>query len=152
MTSPPSPLWPLHLLIDSTGVKLEGEGEWICRKHGASRRRIWRKIHIGTEAGSLDIRAIEVTKSSVGDGPVLSDLLNQIPEDQEIALVTADGAYDTRVCRDAIADRRAHAVIPPRRNARRWKPDTPGAIGRNEALRAVKHLGRALWKKWSGYH
>ena len=121
-------------------------------KHGASRRRIWRKVHIGIEAGSLDIPAIEVTKSSVGDGPVLPELLNQIPEGQEIAFVTADGAYDTRACRDAIADRGANAVIPPRRNARPWKPDTPGAVEPNEALRAIKHLGRALWKKWSDYH
>ena len=82
---------------------------------------------IGIDAGSLDIRAIEVTKSSVGDGSVLPDLLDQIPEDQEIAFVTADGAYDTRACRDVIADRRANSVIPPRRNARPWKPDTLGA-------------------------
>ncbi len=150
--APPATSVHLHLLIDSTGIKVEGEGEWIRRKHGASRRRIWRKIHIGIDAGSLDIRAIEVTKSSVGDGPVLPDLLNQIPQDQEVAFVTADGAYDTRVCRDAIANRRANAVIPPRRNARPWKPDTPGSRERNEALRAIKHLGRALWKKWSGYH
>jgi len=143
---------PLHLLIDSTGIKVEGEGEWIRRKHGASRKRIWRKIHIGIDARSLAIRAIEVTKSSVGDGPVLPDLLGQIPEDQEIASVTADGAYDTRCCRDSIAERSADAIIPPRRNARPWKPDTHGAIERNEALRAIKHLGRALWKKWSGYH
>ena len=150
--APPTTSGPLHLLIDSTGIKVEGEGEWIRRKHGASRRRIWRKIHIGIDAGSLDIRAIEVTKSSIGDGPVLPDLLNQIPEDQEIVSVTADGAYDTRKCRDAIADRGANAVIPPRRNARPWKPDTPGARERNEALRTIKHLGRALWKKGSGYH
>ena len=141
---------PLHLLIDSTGIKVEGE--WIRRKHGASRKRIWRKVHIGIDADTLDIRALEVTKSSVGDGPVLPDLLNQIPDDQEIGFVTADGAYDTRKCRDAIADRGANAIIPPRRNARPWKSDTPGARERNEALRAIKHLGRALWKKWSGYH
>lgn len=142
----------LHLLIDSTGIKVEGEGEWIRRKHGASRKRIWRKIHIGIDAETLDIRAIEVTTSSVGDAPVLPDLLSQIPKDQEIASVTADGAYDTRGCRDAIAGRGADAIIPPRKNARPWKPDTPGAIERNEALRAIKHLGRALWKKWSAYH
>ena len=143
---------PLHLLIDSTGIKVEGEGEWIRRKHGASRKRIWRKIHIGIDGGALAIRAIEVTNSSVGDAPVLPDLLGQIPENQEIASVTADGAYDTRGCRDAIASRGADTIIPPRRNARAWKPNTSGAIERNEALRSIKHLGRALWKKWSGYH
>ena len=150
--APPTTSGPLHLLIDSTGIKVEGEGEWIRRKHGASRRRIWRKVHIGIDAGSLDIHAIEVTTSSVGDAPILPDLLSQIPETQAIASVTADGAYDTRACREAIADRGANAVIPPRRNARPWKPDTSGARERNEVLRAVKHLGRALWKTWSGYH
>ena len=104
---------PLHLPIDSKGIKVEGEGEWIRRKHGASSRRIWRKVHIGIDAGSLDIRAAKVTKSSVGDGPVLPDLLNQISESQEVAFVNAYGAYDTRVCRDAIADRRANAIITP---------------------------------------
>jgi len=70
----------------------------------------------------------------------------------EIATVTADGAYDTSACHDAIAARGAAAVIPPRRTARRWKPDTAGARARNESLRASKHLGRALWRNWSGYH
>ena len=66
--------------------------------------------------------------------------------------MTADGAYDTRRCHDAIADRGAHAVIPPRKNARPWKPTTAGAMARNEALRASKYLGRAIWRNWSGYH
>ena len=83
---------------------------------------------------------------------MLPDLLAQLPPDQEIATVTADGAYDTRACHDAIADRGAAAIIPPRRNARPWKPDTAGARARNEILRTSKHLGRALWRNWSGYH
>ncbi|MES2333820.1 MAG: IS5 family transposase, partial [Pseudomonadota bacterium] len=84
-----------------------------------------------------------------------ADLCNrasQIPPDQEIASVTSDGAYDTRKCHDAIAGRGAHAVIPPRKNAKPWKADSAGAAARNEALRASKHLGRALWRRWSGYH
>jgi hypothetical protein len=71
-------------------------------------------------------------------------LLSQIPPDQEIASVTADGAYDTRKCHDAIAERGADAVIPPRKNAKPWKAITAGAVARNEALRASKYLGRAL--------
>ena len=66
--------------------------------------------------------------------------------------MTADGAYDTRKCYDAIAARDAHAVIPPRKNAKMWKPDTPEARARNEAVRSSKYLGRALWRRWSGYH
>jgi len=109
---------PLNLLIDSTGIKAEGEGEWNARKHGGSKRRIWRKIHIGIDEETLEVRAVEVTSSNIGDARMLPELLNQIPPDQDIELVTADGAYDTRKCHDAIAARNAHAVIPPRKNAK----------------------------------
>jgi hypothetical protein len=143
---------PLHLLIDSTGIKAEGEGEWNARKHGGPKRRLWRKIHIGIDEQTLEIRAIEVTSSSIGDAPILPDLLNQIPPGQELGRVTADGAYDTRKCQDAIAARNAHAVVPPRKNAKLWKPDTPGARARNEAVRSSKYLGRALWRQLTGYH
>ena len=138
--------------VDSTGIKVEGEGEWHARKHGGSKRRIWRKIHLGIDEETLEIRAVEVTGSHIGDAPILPDVLDQIPQDQEIGRVTADGAYDTRKCHDAIADRGAHAVIPPRKNAKPWKTITVGAVARNEALRAAKYLGRALWRRWSGYH
>jgi hypothetical protein len=113
---------PLHLLIDSTGIKAEGEGEWHTRKHGPSKPRQWRKVHIGIDADTLEIRAIEITSNSVGDAPMLPELLSQVPDDQEISTVTADGAYDTRACHDAVANRSAHAVIPTRRNAKLWKP------------------------------
>jgi hypothetical protein len=70
------------------------------------------KIQIGIDEQTLEIRAIEVTSSSIGDAPILPDLLNQIPSDQEIGSVTGDGAYDTGKCHDAIAARNANAVIP----------------------------------------
>jgi len=143
---------PLHLLIDATGIKAEGEGEWNARKHGGPKKRLWRKLHLGMDEETLEIRAVGVTTSNVGDAPVLPDLLAQIPSDQEIATVTADGAYDTRKCHDVIAARGAAAIIPPRKNARPWKPDTAGAIARNEAVRACKYLGRALWRRLTGYH
>ncbi|WP_281985362.1 IS5 family transposase [Thalassorhabdomicrobium marinisediminis] len=143
---------PLHLLIDSTGIKVEGEGEWNARKHGGSKRRVWRKIHLGIDEETLEVRAVEVTGSHIGDAPILPDLLSQIPADEAIGSITADGAYDTRKCHDAIAGRGAHAVVPPRKNAKLWKPNTPGAVARNEALRASKYLGRAIWRQWSGYH
>ena len=66
--------------------------------------------------------------------------------------MTAVGAYDTRRCHNAIADRGAAAVIPQRKNTQPWKPTTAGAIARNDALRALRYLGRALWRNWSGYH
>ena len=143
---------PLNLLIDSTGIKAEGEGAWNARKHGGSKRRIWRKIHIGIDEETLEVRAVEVTTSNVGDAPMLPELLDQIPLDQNIGSVTADGAYDTRKCHDAIAVRGAHAVIPPRKNAKPWKPTSAGAIARNEAVNASRYLGRAIWRRWSGYH
>ena len=101
---------------------------------------------------TLEIRAVEFTTNDVGDAPMLPEWLNQIPPDQEIASVTADGAFDTRKCHDAIAARGAAAIIPPRRNGKPWKPDTPGAVARNEALRASKRFGRTIWRRWSGYH
>tara|TARA_R110000787_G_scaffold281671_2_gene393128 strand:- start:6925 stop:7755 length:831 start_codon:yes stop_codon:yes gene_type:complete len=143
---------PLHLLFDSTGIKVEGEGEWHARKHGGTKRRVWRKIHLEIDEQTLEVRAVEVTGNHIGDAPVLPDLLSQISPEQEISSVTADGAYDTRNCHDAIADRGAHAVIPPRKNAKPWKPTTAGAVARNEALRASKYLGRTIWRNWSGYH
>ena len=143
---------PLNLLIDSTGIKAEGEGEWNARKHGVSKRRIWRKIHIGIDEETLEVRTVEVTSSNVGDAPILPELLNQIPPDQDIGSVTADGAYDTRKCHEAIAAREAHAVIPPRKNAKPWKPTSAGAIARNDAVSAQRYSGRTLWRRWSGYH
>ncbi|GGA61963.1 IS5 family transposase [Sphingomonas psychrolutea] len=142
----------LHLLVDSTGIKMTGEGEWKTRKHGASYRRQWRKVHLGIDAGTLDIRAIEVTTNAIGDAPTLPDFLAQIPGDEQILSVGGDGAYDTRACYAAIAKHGADAVIPVRRNGRPWTKDGPGVDARNEALRVTKRLGRAIWKKWSGYH
>ena len=107
----------LHLLIDSTGVKAEGDGEWLAKKHGPSKPRDWRKVHLGIDAETLEIRAIEVTGSRVGDAPLLPDLLDQIPDDQPLGMVTADGAYDTRACHAAIARGRCSHPAPQERQA-----------------------------------
>jgi hypothetical protein len=145
---------PLDLLIDSTGIKFVGEGEWKRKKHGAEYRRQWRKVHLAIDAKTLEIRAIEVTDNSVGDASMLPELLAQIAEGQEIGSVCADGAYDTKACHEAIAQRNAQAIIPPRKNARLWKnkADKMGECARNEAVRACQRLGRKIWKHWSGYH
>ena len=141
-----------YLLVDSTGIKFLSEGQWKRKKHGAEYRRQWRKVHLGIDAHTLEIRAIEVTDNSVGDAPMLPELLAQIPLDERVASVGGDGAYDTKGCHAAIAQRGAQAVIPPRKNARPWRQTLEGAGGRNEALRACQRLGRRIWKKWSGYH
>lgn len=82
--------------------------------HGGAKRRLWRKLLLGVGEPTLEIRAVEVTGSHVGDAPMLPGLLDQIPAGAEIGSVTADGACDTRKCREAVAGRGAHAVIPPR--------------------------------------
>jgi len=142
----------LHLLVDSTGIKMLGEGEWKTKKHGAEYRRQWRKVHLGIDAETLEIRAIEVTDNGVGDAPMLPELLGQIPQEEPLLSVSGDGAYDTKACHEVIAQRQAAAIIPTRRNAKPWKDNRPGALTRNEILRTTRHLGRAIWKKWSGYH
>ena len=106
----PSP-GALHLMIDSTGIKAAGEGERSTRKHGASRPRSWRKVRPGIDADTMEVRAIETTRSRLGDGPMLPELLAQIPPEEPVGLVTADGAYNTRPCHAAIADRRASAFV-----------------------------------------
>ena len=137
----------LRLLIDSTGIKVAGDEEWSARKHEPSKPRQWRKVHLGVDADTLEIRAVEVTGSRVGDAPMLPTLLDQIPDDQPIDAVTADGAFDTRGCHAAIAARGAQAVIPTRRNGTPWKENTSGAHARNEALRASRRFGRAIWRR-----
>ena len=131
----------LHLLVDSTGIKMLGEGEWKTKKHGAEYRRQWRKVHLGIDAETLEIRAIEVTDNKTGDAPMLPELMNQIPESEQI-----------KECHNAIAARGAAAIIPTRKNAQFRKENTAGARARNAILRATKYLGRAIWKKWSGHH
>ena len=142
----------LNLLVDSTGVKMRGDSEWQVRRHGASRRRQWRKVHLAMDVATGDIRAVEFTPSREGDSPVLPDLLDQIPRSEKIGTVTADGAFDTRRCHTAINDRGATAIIPIRKNGRPWKEDGPAARARNETLRASRHFGRAFWKRLTGYH
>ncbi len=88
----------------------------------------------------------------MSDSQVLGDLLAQIPLNEQIDLVYTDGAYDTKRCRQLIADRQANALIPPRKNVKPWKDKQAGSIERNELLKTVKRLGKTLWKKWSGYH
>jgi IS5 family transposase len=140
----------LHLLVDSTGIKFLGEGEWRCKKHGPERRRQWRKLHIAIDAQTLQVRAICVTSNNVSDAAVVTDLLAQVPKDETIASFTGDGAYDTQPVYEAVMQRGAIPIVPPRKRARIRK----GAAFayRNEAVDACRRLGRKIWKVWSGYH
>ncbi|GAB2830517.1 hypothetical protein GCM10027276_36480 [Comamonas piscis] len=134
----------LHLLIDSTGVKMLGEVEWKTKKHGADYRRQWRKVHLGIDAKTLEIRAIKITDNAIGDAPMRQELLAQILEDEPLHSVSADGTYDTKACHEAIASRQAAAIIPTSKNAKPWADDKAGARARNEILRATRRLGRPI--------
>jgi Transposase DDE domain len=87
---------PVHVVVDSTGVKVYGEGEWKVRAHGASRRRTWRKLHLGVDEATLEFVAVAVTTNDFKDSQLLPDLLGQVAG--EISQVSADGAYDSRGC------------------------------------------------------
>jgi IS5 family transposase len=143
---------PLHVVVDSSGIKVFGEGEWKVRQHGYTYRRTWRKIHLGVDEASGEILAAVVTTNNYTDSQVLPELLDQITA--EIDQVSADGAYDKRNCYKAIRKRKAKAAIPPRRNAKVWRHgNTKGErLARDKNLRRIRKVGRATWKKESGYH
>jgi hypothetical protein len=138
----------LHLIVDSTGLKLYGEGEWKVRLHGWAKRRTWRKLHISMDAESQQIKAALITKKEVVDPRVLPRLLKQVEE--PIECVAADGAYDSRQCYEAIHQREARAVIPPRKGSTLWEDEY--LKQRNRNLRGVRKWGIKGWKKKSGYH
>jgi IS5 family transposase len=140
----------LHHLVDSTGIKFLGEGEWKGKKHGAEYRRQWRKLHIRIDADTLQIRAICVTSNNVSDASVLPDLLEQLPSDETLQSLIGDGAYYTQPAYEAVTRHGAITIIPPRNNARVRR----GTVFeyRNAALAECRRLGRSIWKRWIGYH
>lgn len=142
----------LHLVVDSTGVKVFGEGEWKVRQHGYSKRRTWRKLHIGADESSNEIVAAVVTTNNVADAQVIEDLLEQVEE--EIEQVSGDGSYDKRGCYQAIKSRKAKASIPPQKNAKIWQHGNTKQerINRDENLRRIRQVGRKKWKQEVGYH
>ena len=127
-------------------MKFLGEGEWKRKKHGPEYRRQWRKLHIGIDAETLQIRAVQLTTNNVSDSQVLGDLLAQIPLDERIDSVYTDGAYDTKHCRQVILDRDAHAVIPPRKNANPWK-DQKYCRQVDSSDHRIYHWSTGCWKK-----
>lgn len=144
----------LNIVMDSTGLKIYGEGEWKVRQHGVSKRRTWRKLHVGANPEDGEIQAVILTENSVSDGDAVETLLQQI--EQEIDQFAADGAYDKRKVYDSL---NAHSpevdiLIPPRKNARIWKHGNTKTqrLKRDENLRSIRKQGRQEWKKQSGYH
>jgi hypothetical protein len=144
---------PRHLVVDSTGLKVYGEGEWKVRQHGISKRRTWRKLHLAVDSQTQEVVAVELTANFVGDAEVLPGLLEQVEAEEAIAAVSADGAYDTAPCYQAIRKRNAKALIPLRAGAVEWPDDEDGTPHPKTAiLRACAEQGEAEWKRTSGYH
>jgi hypothetical protein len=142
----------LHMVVDSTGVKVFGEGEWKVRQHGYSKRRTWRKLHLGADETTGEIVAAVVTTNNVADSQVLEDLLEQVEE--EVEQVSGDGSYDKRSCYEAIRKRKAKAAIPPQRNAKIWQHGNSKQerLIRDENLRRIRQVGRKAWKQEVSYH
>jgi Transposase DDE domain len=141
-----------HLVCDSTGVKVYGEGEWKVRQHGYSKRRTWRKLHLCVDEQTLEIVSVGGSTNSISDGEMLPELLEAIGD--EIGQVSCDGIYDQRKCYEAINRVRARAAIPPRRGARIWQHGNSKdeRLVRDENLRSIRKQGRQKWKAEVGYH
>jgi hypothetical protein len=144
----------LDIVMDSSGLKIFGEGEWKVRSHGASKRRTWRKLHLAIDPRSGEIQAAALTTNSVSDSQMVPSLLVQI--EQPIDRCAADGAYDKRNVYDSLNKHAPDAIllIPPRKNARIWQHGNTKAerLRRDENLRAIRKSGRKDWKQQSGYH
>src|SRR5271157_4252226 len=143
---------PLHLLVDSTGLKLGGAGEWLVEQHGTSRRRSWRKLHIGVDADSGEIVAVEVTRKDVDDAAMADGLLGQIAD--PIASFTADGGYDQDQVSQAVAERHPDVavIVPPRAGAVASASAETAPTQRDRHLRMITERGLMAWQKASGYN
>ena len=144
----------LNMVFDSTGLKVYGEGEWKVRKHGYSKRRTWRKLHLGADPESGEIQAVLLTENSISDDAAVKELLEQIG--QKLIACAADGAYDKRKVYDALNKHspKVQILIPPRKNARIWQHGNSKAepLKRDENLRYIRKHGQQQWKEDSGYH
>ena len=139
---------PLHLIVDSTGLKLYGEGEWKVRLHGWQKHRTWRKLHVGIDAQTQQVSAALITRKDVVDPRGLPRLLRQV--EGVVERVYADGAYDSRECYKVLHQRGAVPIIPPRKGSTLWADEY--LQERNQNLRGVRKLGVKAWKKKVGYH
>jgi DDE family transposase len=143
---------PLHLLVDSTGLKLGGPGEWLVEKHGTRRRRAWRKLHLGVDAETGRIEAVELTGHEADDGSRAGSLLDRVAG--PVASFTGDGAYDREDVYGAVAERHPEAavVVPPRRDAVPSEAAETEPTQRDRHLRCIAERGRLGWQKASGYN
>jgi len=148
---------PTDIVFDSTGFKVYGEGEWKVKKHGHSKRRVRRKIHIGMDPDSGEIIMGEMTGNGKGSGDAeaAERLLKDAPK--SIERIFGDGSYDGFSFRKSVESMRAELIVPPPINAVVHESQDPAVVKRNNALLEIEGLGndseaRALWKKLKGYH
>jgi hypothetical protein len=141
---------PVHVLVDSTGLKIYGAGQWLEEKHGTKSRRGWRKLHLAVDADSGEIIAHSLTDQETGDASQLQPLLDQI--DDEIGQFTADGAYDGYPSYDAVLRHSAGArvVIPPRSSAIE-RPNAQASFQRGDHIASTQIDGRLKWQASTGY-
>ena len=140
---------PIHLIVDSTGLSIVGEGEWAAVKHRGRGKRAWKKLHVGVERSGL-IVAEALTHGSADDAKTALDLVDGLGHG--IASFTADAAYDTIAIYDAVGARGAKVVVPPIKTATRSRRKRPRPCARDRTIMRVKEIGRRRWKKESGYH
>ena len=138
----------LHLLIDSTGLSMFGEGEWAATKHGGHGKRGWKKLHLGVDRSGVII-AQALTDATVDDAVTGADLIGAV--DGDVASVTADAAYDTLAFYNSARQRGAKVVVPPVKTARLSRR-RPRSSARDRTIQKVTQLGRRRWKKEAGYH
>lgn len=143
---------PIHLVVDSTGLKVYGEGEWKVRKHGADKHRTWRKLHLAADESTNTIHAVELTTNSVGDAEMVKPLIGAI--EWPVAKLSGDGAYDQVKVYDQLTARHIQPIIPPRSNAVMWVDEAGKYLDhpRNESLTQIDSVGLAEWKRQIGYH
>jgi hypothetical protein len=149
---PQSDAGPVHLLVDSTGLKLCGSGEWLFEKHGTKTRRSWRKLHLAMDADTGQIAAAMLTTNDVDDASQIGPLLDQVGG--RVASITADGAYDQDGVYAEIAARHpgASVIVPPRCNAVPSDTADMAPTTRDRHLQVIAERGRTAWQKASGYH
>jgi hypothetical protein len=144
----------LNVVMDSTGLKVYGEGEWKVRKHGYSKHRTWRKLHLGGNPDNGEILAVVLTGNNISDDAVVKEMLTQI--EPALLACAADGAYDKRKVYDALNEHSPEVdiLIPPRKNAHIWQHGNSKEerLKRDENLRYIRQHGRQQWKGNSGYH
>src|SRR5215213_825756 len=142
---------PVHLLVDSTGLKLCGPGEWLVEKHGTKTRRSWRKLHLGRDADTGQIVAATLTPHDGDDGSQVGPLLDQV--DGQIASFTGDGAYDQDGVYASVAERYPEAaiIVPPRSTAVPSATAETAPTQRDRHLQLIAEKGRMGWQRASGY-